>query len=356
MGATRSPLILWAGAAVVALWTVIAIAVEHISPHLPNENFLFYLDEDGKAVGGGEFQALLKAKVDRERQPVIDSVLGQFKVDTVEQLNAMQKFQLNMQLRARNLTFDENENLRDYGRPFGRPGARDIDGNLHLFGTDGIGRDVLSRLLYASRNVLLYATIATQIAYVLGTVMGLCGGYFGDWLDDLLSFVANVILSFPVVVLYIFIVKLMTSESTTLRPSAVTILFAVIVTATPAIFRVVRGLTMDVKTRDYIAAAETRGEGATWIMFWEILPNVRGPLIVDFCLRIGYTTIQLGFLAFIGLGLGPQRPDWGQMIAHARDYISLYPHMILAPCLALTSLVLGLNMLADGLREHLLQD
>ena len=78
---------------------------------------------------------------------------------------------------------------------------------------------MLSRLLYASRNVLLYATIATQIAYVLGTVMGLCGGYFGDWLDDLLSFVANVILSVPVVVLYIFIVKLMTSESTTLRPS-----------------------------------------------------------------------------------------------------------------------------------------
>ena len=138
------------------------------------------------------------------------------------------------------------------------------------------------------------------------------------------------------------------------RPSALTILFAVIVAATPAIFRVVRGLTMDVRTRDYIAAAETRGEGATWIMFWEILPNVRGPLIVDFCLPIGYTTIQLGFLAFIGLG--PQRPDWGQMIAHARGYNSLYPFMILAPCLALTSLVLGLNLLADELRERSLQD
>lgn len=356
MGAIRTPLVLWVGSAVVALWTVIAIAVEHIAPYSPNQNFLFYLDEDGNAVGEDEFRTLLRAKVARERQPVIDSVLRQFNVDTVENLNTMQKFQLDMQLRARNLTFDENANVRDFGRPFGRPGARDIDGNLHLLGTDGVGRDVLSRLLYASRNVLLYATVATLIAYALGIVMGLCSGYFGGRLDDLLSFVANVILSFPVVVLYIFIVKLMTSGSSALRPSALTILFAVIVAATPAIFRVVRGLTMDVKTRDYIAAAETRGEGATWIMFWEILPNVRGPLIVDFCLRIGYTTIQLGFLAFIGLGLGPQRPDWGQMIAHARDYISLYPFMILAPCLALTSLVLGLNLLADGLRERSLQD
>ena len=115
--------------------------------------------------------------------------------------------------------------------------------------------------------MLLYATIATIIAYVIGITMGLCGGYLGGRLDDALSFLANVILSFPVVVLYIFIVKLMTTGTTTLRPSALTILFAVIVAATPAIFRVVRGLAMDVKTRDYIAAAETRGEGAGWIMF-----------------------------------------------------------------------------------------
>ena len=356
MGTTRTPWVLWVGAAIVATWTIIAIGVEHIAPYPPNQNFLFYLDEDGNALGEDAFRTALKAKVDRERQPVIDSILKQLGVDALENLNSMQKFQLDMQLRARNLTFDESADLRNYGRPFGRPGAHDIDGNLHVLGTDGIGRDVLSRLLYASRNVLLYASIATIVAYLLGITMGLCAGYLAGRLDDALSFLANVILSFPVVVLYIFVVKLMTAGATTLRPSAVTILFAVIVAATPAIFRVVRGLAMDVKTRDYIAAAETRGESAAWIMFWEILPNVRGPLIVDFCLRIGYTTIQLGFLAFIGLGLGPQRPDWGQMIAHARDYISQYPFMILVPCLALTSLVLGLNLLADGLRERSLQD
>ena len=259
MGTTRTPWVLWVGAAVVATWTIIAIGVEHIAPYPPNQNFLFYLDEDGNALGEDAFRTALKAKVDRERQPVIDSILKQLGVDALENLNSMQKFQLDMQLRARNLTFDESADLRNYGRPFGRPGAHDIDGNLHVLGTDGIGRDVLSRLLYASRNVLLYASIATIVAYLLGITMGLCGGYLAGWLDDALSFLANVILSFPVVVLYIFVVKLMTAGATTLRPSAVTILFAVIVAATPAIFRVVRGLAMDVKTRDYIAAAETRG-------------------------------------------------------------------------------------------------
>ena len=296
MGTSRPPWVLWAGAVLVGIWVVIAIGVEHFAPYSPNESFLFYLDENGDAIEEAAFRSLLEEKVARERQPVVDSVLRQFGLETVEDLNSMQKFQLDMQLRSRNLTFDETANLRNFGRPFGRPGARDIDGGLHVLGTDGVGRDVLSRLLYASRNVLLYATIATFVAYLLGITMGLCGGYLAGRLDDLLSFIANVILSFPVVVLYIFVVKLMTSGATTLRPSALTILFAVIVAATPAIFRVVRGLTMDVKTRDYIAAAETRGESAARIMYWEILPNVRGPLIVDFCLRIGYTTIQLGFL------------------------------------------------------------
>lgn len=356
MHTPRSPLVLWFGAALVALWALIAIGVEHIAPFPPNQNFLFYLDEDGRSLDEATFREHLRARVERERQPVIDRALERLGVDSVDALNTMQRFQIDVELRSRNLTFDENADLRNYGRPFGAPGARDVDGNLHILGTDGYGRDVLSRLLYASRNVLVYATIATVVAYLIGITMGLSAGYYAGRYDDTLSFAANVILSFPVVVLYIFIVKLMTSGTSALRPSAFTILFAVIVAATPAIFRVVRGLTMDVKTRDYIAAAETRGEGAGWIMFREILPNVRGPLIVDFCLRIGYTTIQLGFLAFIGLGLGPQTPDWGQMIAHARDYISEHPYMILAPCLALTSLVLGLNLLADGLRERSLQD
>jgi peptide/nickel transport system permease protein len=113
---------------------------------------------------------------------------------------------------------------------------------------------------------------------------------------------------------------------------------------------------MDIKTRDYVAAAQTRGEGVWYIMLWEILPNARGPLIVDFCLRIGYTTILLGTLGFFGLGLPPDSPDWGSTINAGRQLLSVFPHPALVPAMALLSLVLGLNLLADGLREESLKD
>jgi peptide/nickel transport system permease protein len=133
---------------------------------------------------------------------------------------------------------------------------------------------------------------------------------------------------------------------------------AVVFASSPGVFRIVRGLTMDIKTRDYVAAAQTRGERPWYIMLWEILPNARGPLIVDFCLRIGYTTILLGTLGFFGLGLAPESPDWGSMINHGRPFVRLFDtaHLALFPALALMSLVLGLNLLADGLREESLKD
>jgi len=131
---------------------------------------------------------------------------------------------------------------------------------------------------------------------------------------------------------------------------------SVVFVNSPTVFRIVRGLAMDIKTRDYVAAAQTRGEGPWYIMLWEILPNARGPLIVDFCLRIGYTTILLGTLGFFGLGLPPESPDWGSTINEGRKLLSIYLHPALPPALALLSLVLGLNLLADGLREESLKD
>jgi peptide/nickel transport system permease protein len=131
---------------------------------------------------------------------------------------------------------------------------------------------------------------------------------------------------------------------------------SVVFVNSPTVFRIVRGLTMDIKTRDYVAAAQTRGERPWYIMLWEILPNARGPLIVDFCLRIGYTTILLGTLGFFGLGLPPESPDWGSTINEGRKLLSVYLHPALPPAMALLSLVLGLNLLADGLREESLRD
>jgi peptide/nickel transport system permease protein len=139
-------------------------------------------------------------------------------------------------------------------------------------------------------------------------------------------------------------------------PNELNIFAAVVFASSPGVFRLVRGLTMDIKTRDYVAAAMTRGEGPFFIMIWEILPNARGPLIVDSCLRVGYVTILLGTLGFFGLGMEPESPDWGSMINQTRSYIRLVPTIVLPATLALASFVLGLNLLADGLREESAKD
>jgi peptide/nickel transport system permease protein len=131
---------------------------------------------------------------------------------------------------------------------------------------------------------------------------------------------------------------------------------SVVFVNSPTVFRIVRGLALDLRTRDYVAAAQTRGEGSWYIMLWEILPNARGPLIVDFCLRIGYTTILLGTLGFFGLGLPPESPDWGSTINEGRKLLLIYVHPAIPPAIALLSMVLGLNLLADGLREESLKD
>ena len=234
--------------------------------------------------------------------------------------------------------------------PFTFPGAEMEDGRVFLLGTDHLGRDILSRIIFGGQRVLFYATAATVAAYVVGILMGLAAGYFRGYLDEILSFVANVILSFPIMVLYVLIIA-------KVGASGINIIFAVVFASSPGIMRIVRGVTMDIATRDYIAAAQTRGEGPWYIMLMEILPNARGPLIVDFCLRMGYTTITIGALGFLGLGLPPPDPDWGGMITETRAFVSGgFPHMAILPACAVSLLVLGFNLLADGLREVSLKD
>ena len=297
------------------------------------------------------------------------------------------------------------------------PGIIDpSSGYPFLLGGDNLGRDLFSRMVYGSRFVLFIAPTATLVAFIVGILLGLPAGYYGKKTDNILSFIANLVLSFPVILLFyllvtpgiretalpnifaglfflfpvIFIsilfitryymrIKLMVAQLLitfligiwayvglvfdadplgilSLDPNELNIFVAVVFASSPGVFRIVRGLTLDVATRDYIAAAQTRGENAWYVMMWEILPNARGPLIVDGCLRIGYTTILLGTLGFFGLGLAPESPDWGSMINQTRGFIRLIPTMVLPQTIALASLVLGLNMLADGLREQSLKD
>jgi peptide/nickel transport system permease protein len=227
--------------------------------------------------------------------------------------------------------------------------AGKFDCGTFWLGTDHLGRDLLSRIIHGSQQVLTYAPLATFAAYAVGIPMGLAAGYRRGMTDGVLSFVANVILSFPVLVLYVIIIA-------TIGASAVNIVIAVTFASAPGIFRIVRGLTLDLRAREYVFAAETRGETPWRIMLVEILPNARGPLIVDACLRIGYVIITIGVLGFLGLGLPPPDPDWGGMINETRMMAMAFPHMTVLPCIAISSLVLGFNLLADGIREVSLRD
>ncbi len=290
------------------------------------------------------------------------------------------------------------------------------EGKYYLLGGDNLGRDVFSRMVYGSQSVLAIAPLATLFAFMVGVTLGLPAGYFGGRMDTILSFLANLVLAFPVILLfYLLVTPEIRQTGIPIVLAAVLFLFpivffwvlfysryetrpelmypllagtvilggwaysglafnadplgvfsmdanllnvfvSVVFVNSPTVFRIVRGITMDIKTRDYVAAGQTRGEGPFYIMLWEILPNARGPLIVDFCLRIGYTTILLGTLGFFGLGVSPESPDWGSTINEGRKLLSIYPHPALPPALALMSLVLGLNLLADGLREQALKD
>jgi len=299
----------------------------------------------------------------------------------------------------------------------GTPVPEGAAGYLHyLLGGDNLARDVFSRVVMGARRVLQIAPAATLFAFMVGITLGLPAGYFGGRLDTILSFLANLVLAFPVILLFyllvtreivatgipmylaavlfafpiIFLLILWQSRYFTqpatrnwlvsitliigvwaylglafnadpfgvwgMDPNLLNVFVSVVFVNSPTVFRIVRGLVLDIQTRDYVAAAQTRGEGPWYIMLWEILPNARGPLIVDFCLRIGYTTILLGTLGFFGLGVSPESPDWGSTINDGRKLLSVYLHPALPPALALMSLVLGLNLLADGLREESLKD
>ncbi|WP_181706860.1 ABC transporter permease [Chthonobacter rhizosphaerae] len=228
--------------------------------------------------------------------------------------------------------------------PLQLPMSRGPDGSLYLLGTDLLGRDILSRLIWGARAVVLWAGLATATAFAVGLAMGLVAGFYKGWVDKVLSFIANVILSFPVLVLYILVIV-------TFGASGLNIVLAVTFASAPGIFRIVRALTIDIAAQDYVAAAIVQGESPLRIMAVEILPNAAGPLIVDACLRLGYTTITIGVLGFLGLGLPPPTPDWGSMVNDGRPMAIAFPHMVIFPCIAISMMTLGLSLVADGIRE-----
>jgi len=229
----------------------------------------------------------------------------------------------------------------------------------HILGTDELGRDLWSRLIYGARVVLVILPMSERfwipggtalwgvfVALLVGTTLGLLSGYYGGWIDEIVMRLLDAMMAIPIILLFLIIM-------TALGASAVNVVIAITIVGTPGIARLVRSLALDIRTREYIRAAETRGENPWYIMFVEILPNARGPIIVDAMLRVGYAIFAMGTLGFLGLGLPPPSPDWGSMVAKGREFILQgSPWAALWPSLAIASLVVGLNLLADGLREE----
>ena len=214
----------------------------------------------------------------------------------------------------------------------------------HWLGTDNLARDVLSRLIWGSRVVLLLAPASVLLGILIGAPLGLISGYLGGMIDIVIMRVTDIMLSFPTLLIYILIIA-------TFGSSAIIVAISVAIGVVPSVTRIVRSLVMDERTRDYVSAARLRGEKLWYILGREILPNASGPIIVDTCIRIGYAVMAVGALGFLGLGIPPPTPDWGGMINDGREWIFQQPWMVLAPAAALSSLVIGLNMIADGMSE-----
>jgi ABC-type dipeptide/oligopeptide/nickel transport system permease subunit len=209
-------------------------------------------------------------------------------------------------------------------------------------GTDLLGRDILSRLVWGARPVLALSIAATLVAYAIGVTGGLAAGYFRGRIDTILSFLANVVLAFPALVLYLVIIV-------ALGPSWRNVVIAIAVGTTPAVFRITRDLASNIAGQDYVAVAVTQGERLWRILCVEILPGAVPTLATDACLRLGYSMIMVGALGFLGLGLPPPAPDWGGMVADGRALAFAFPHLVVFPCLAIASMVLSLSIVADDL-------
>lgn len=216
----------------------------------------------------------------------------------------------------------------------------------HLLGTDELGRDILSRLTFGARISLEIQVTAAAVAMLIGVVWGLVAGYFGGWVDDLSMRVIDVLLTFPSILLAIAIVAVVGT-------GLVNIIVAVGIASVPQFARLVRGVVLDLRGTEFVEAARAIGEPNLSIMFRYILPGTLAPVIVLTSLRMATVLLAAAGLNFLGLGVQPPTPEWGAMLSNARDYMFAAPHVTASPGLAITLVVIGFNLLGDGMRDAL---
>lgn len=214
----------------------------------------------------------------------------------------------------------------------------------HWFGTDRFGRDVYSRAIYGAREIMIVAPAAVVLGTVIGVVLGLLMGYFRGPLDDVLSRFIEALMSLPLILVALLAL-------TALSSGRFTIILLIGALFGPIIARTIRAAVQTERSLDYVRAAELRGERSSYIMFVEILPNVMGPIVVEFTVRLGYAVFTMAGLAFIGFGTQPGSPDWGRTIFEERaGLLSDVWWPCVVPAVALASLVVAINLIADGIQ------
>jgi len=214
----------------------------------------------------------------------------------------------------------------------------------HWAGTDQYGRDVLTRVLYGGRYAIGVSVSATLVTLLIGTVLGCAAALRGGWFDDVLGRVLDAVLSIPSVLALLVVV-------TALGTGPAVIVLAIVVVCVPQVVRVVRGAALAVAPADYVTAARARGESTWAILRREILPNITDVVCVEFAMRASWVVLLISSLSFLGFGADPPTPDWGLMVAENRTAITVVPMASLAPIIALATLVVGLNLAADGLSK-----
>ncbi len=218
----------------------------------------------------------------------------------------------------------------------------------YWFGTDSLGRDVLSRVLAGATDTMKVAPLATLLGIVGGTTVGLVTGYFRGWVDDTISRVIDALLALPLIVIAV-------TALVALGSSNVTLIIVIGVVFTPIVARTVRATVLGERELDYVSAAKLRGERAPYIMFAEILPNIIGPIVVEATVRLGYAIFAVAGLTFLGFGVQPPSPDWSLQIADNYTLLNAgtYEWTVLFPSLAIATLIVGVNLIADGLQQVL---